>query len=160
MFFLILQNSCFSCYFKVLILIHLLISGKPCVIYIYNYIFIYIINIVTTLSKLELKNKSKSLCLCIIQVEITVVIYEIAELNPLRPSGPFKIEKNGIKWPFSADFLRLCTTPNIKHKKLIFLIFSYFSTRKWTLLQKCIMDVKHETTLTNLYYEIESLLTE
>ena len=103
-----MQNSCFSCYFKVLILIHLLISGKPCVIYIYNYIFIYIINIVTTLSKLELKNKSKSLCLCIIHVEITVIMYEIAELNLLRPSDPFKIEKNGIKWPFSAYFLRLC----------------------------------------------------
>ena len=133
--------------------------------FIYNHsdfdlFFISSFEKVTTFSKMELKNRSKSLCLCIIQVEITVVIYEIAELNPLRPSGPFKIEKNGIKWPFSADFLRLCTTPNIKHKKLIFLIFSYFSTRKWTLLQKCIMDVKHETTLTNLYYEIESLLTE
>ena len=46
---------------------------------------------VVTFSKLEIKNKSKSLWLYIKEVEITVVIYEIAELNPLRPSGPFKI---------------------------------------------------------------------
>ena len=46
-----------------------------------------------TFSKLEIKNKSKSLWLYIKEVEITVVIYEIADLNPLRPSGPFKIEK-------------------------------------------------------------------
>ena len=65
---------------------------------------------VINFSKLELKNKSKSLWLYI-KRSGNVVIYEITELNPLRPSGPCKIDKNGIKWPFSADFLRLCTPP-------------------------------------------------
>ena len=45
------------------------------------------------------------------QEEITVVVYDIAEIIPLRPSGCLKIEKNGIKWPFLTDFLSICTDP-------------------------------------------------
>ena len=68
--------------------------------FIYNHsdfdlFFISSFEKVTTFSKMELKDKSKSLCLCIIQVEITVIMYEIAELNLLRPSDPSKLRKMG-----------------------------------------------------------------
>ena len=85
--------------------------------FIYNHsdfdlFFISSFEKVTTFSKMELKNKSKSLCLLIIIVEIFVVIYEIAELNPLRPSGLFKIEKSGIKWPLFGGFSTFMSPPH------------------------------------------------